>query len=130
MREIVCIGNADEVAAFIGDHRAKVEALLHKLGIKAAFEHASDPFFDPRRNPKYIAQKLDPVKTEVVFGGSLAIGSLNLHRNYFGEAFGIQRDGQAAFSGCVAFGLERWLYAFFSSYGPDVANWPNLDEAA
>lgn len=130
MREIVCVGSADEVTAFIIDHRGKVEPLLQKLAIKAAFEHASDPFFNPRRNPKYIAQKLDPVKTEIVFGGNLAIGSLNLHRNYFGEAFGIRRDGQAAFSGCVAFGLERWLYALFSSHGPNVANWPNLDEAA
>jgi len=84
------------------------------------FQNATDPFFNPSKNPKYLMQKLDPVKTEMIFDGKLAIGSLNFHRNYFGEAFQISRDGKEAFSGCVAFGLERWIYALVHTFGTDL----------
>ena len=62
----------------------------------------------------------------MVFADHLAIGSVNFHRNYFGEAFGITRDGQEAYSGCVAFGVERWLYAWLAHFGTDEAGWPDL----
>jgi hypothetical protein len=71
-------------------------------------------------------QKLDPVKTEMVFENRLAIGSVNFHRNYFGEAFDIQCGGEAAFSGCVAFGVERWIAAWLSTFGPQSGDWPAL----
>jgi hypothetical protein len=90
------------------------------------WQAATDPFFNPSSNPKYLAQRLDPVKTEMVYGGDLAIGSVNFHRNYFGETFAIERGGEPAFSGCVAFGLERWLYAFTDHFGPNPTDWPAL----
>src|SRR2546428_4690988 len=119
MREIVCIGTAEEVKEFLASHRARLERFFSEIDLPIAWENATDPFFDPSRNPKFIAQKLDPVKTEIVFGGELAIGSINFHRNFFGETFGIRREGEAAFSGCVAFGVERWLFALLSRFGPD-----------
>ena len=119
MREIVCIGTAEEVKEFLASHRARLERFFSKIDLPIAWQNATDPFFDPSRNPKFIAQKLDPVKTEIVFGGELAIGSINFHRNFFGETFGIRREGEAAFSGCVAFGVERWLFALLSRFGPD-----------
>src|SRR5207247_2179199 len=102
-----------------------------EIDLPIAWQNATDPFFDPSRNPKFLAQKLDPVKTEMVFGGELAIGSINFHRNFFGETFGIRREGEPAFSGCVAFGLERWLFALLRRFGPDESAWPSgLMEAA
>ena len=97
-----------------------------RLGLPVEFETATDPFFNPSQNPKYLMQRLDPVKHEMIFDGHLAIGSVNFHRNYFGEAFGIERAGEQAFSGCVAFGLERWIFAILSHFGPNPAAWPNL----
>jgi len=38
----------------------------------------------------------------------------------------MRRNGEAAFSGCVAFGVERWLYAFLSRFGPDERSWPSV----
>jgi len=32
--------------------------------------------------------------------------------------------GGLAHSGCAAFGIERWAYAFFCQNGPDSARWP------
>lgn len=126
MREIVCIGTSAEVTAFLDTRRAAVAALFNDIGLPINWDGATDPFFNPAGNPKYLAQKLDPVKTEMVFGGDLAIGSVNFHRNYFGEAFKISRDGEDAYSGCIAFGLDRWIAAITTHFGDDPANWPDL----
>jgi seryl-tRNA synthetase len=119
MREIVCIGTAEEVKEFLSAYRSRLERFFSEVDLPIAWQNATDPFFDPSRNPKFIAQKLEPVKTEMVSGGELAIGSINFHRNFFGETFEILREGEPAFSGCVAFGVERWLFALLSRFGPD-----------
>lgn len=126
MREIVCIGTADEVKVFLDNYRQKLEHLFTKIKLPINWDEATDPFFNPLQNPKYLAQKLAPVKTEMVFNNSFAIGSVNFHRNYFGETFQIERDGQEAFSGCVAFGIERWIFAFLTEFGTDETNWSHL----
>jgi hypothetical protein len=100
------------------------------LGLGATWQHATDPFFRPARNPAYLVQRLEPVKHELVFDGRLAIASTNLHHDHFGRAFGIERDGAPAFSGCVAFGVERWLAAFLARHGSAPEDWPELPEAA
>lgn len=127
MREIVCIGSAQEVGSFLGETKERVAGFFARVGLMVAWEQATDPFFNPRRNPRYLAQRLEPVKTEMVFGGDLAVGSVNFHRDYFGEAFGLRRAGETAYSGCVAFGLERWLYAWLATFGTDARGWPDLE---
>ena len=54
----------------------------------------------------------------------------NLHHDHFGAAFGITRDGAPASSACLAFGLERWLFALTDRHGPDPAAWPDVTAAA
>lgn len=144
MREIVCLGSRDEVTAFLARTRELVGALLSALDLPVRWEVATDPFFQPARNAKYLAQRLQPTKHEAVFGGDLAIASVNLHEDHFGRAFEISRaaptgpagpDGPTAaagpaVSGCVAFGLERWLYALTRRHGPDPAGWPDVAAAA
>jgi hypothetical protein len=127
MREIVCIGTSDEVRSFLARYENKVDDFFQRIHLNVEWKNATDPFFNPSRNPKFLAQKLDPVKTEMVFETGLAIGSVNFHRNYFGEAFQIRREGQDAYSGCVAFGIERWIFAFLNQFGPDQKNWPDLN---
>lgn len=124
MREVVCLGTSEEVKAFLRSFQDSLDQFFKRIGLPIAWENATDPFFNPSRNPKYLAQKLDPVKTEMIFDGKLSIGSINFHRNYFGEAFKISREGKEAFSGCVAFGVERWIYAFLKRFGPDEEGWP------
>lgn len=124
MREVVCVGTADEVKAFLERCRGWIDQQVERLGLPVTWANATDPFFRPAKNPKYLAQKLDPVKSELLFDGRLSIGSTNFHRNYFGEAFRITRDGQEAFSGCVAFGVERWIAAIVRTFGADPSRWP------
>src|SRR5205807_9266638 len=101
-----------------------------ELDLPVDWATATDPFFRPARNPRYLAQRLQPTKHEAVFEGDLAIASVNLHEDHFGAAFDIRRDGRAAVSGCVAFGVERWLYALTRRHGSDPANWPDTAAAA
>jgi seryl-tRNA synthetase len=126
MREIVCVGSAEEVKAFLLRTQDKVASFFHAIGLPIDFMPATDPFFNAAANPKFLAQKIEPVKTEMVYGGKLAIGSVNFHRNFFGETFDISRGGKPAFSGCVAFGLERWIYAFLTQFGDRESGWPRL----
>lgn len=127
MREIVCLGTASEVEDFLTRCTYVINHFCAGIGLPAEWLDATDPFFSPASNPKYIFQKLEPVKRELVFGESLAIASTNFHRDYFGESFAITRNGESAFSGCVAFGVERWLSAFLGAYGESREQWPPLD---
>jgi seryl-tRNA synthetase len=128
MRELVCAGTEAQVRVFLDALHQQVTALCAALDLPVAFENATDPFFNPAQNPKYIMQRIAPSKTEVVYGGTLAIASLNFHRQYFGEAFEIRHGDDFCFTACVAFGLERWLAALFRQHGSNVNRWPSIDE--
>jgi len=131
MREIVCMGDRDEVHAFLTEASAVVDAIVSNLGLAARWTPASDPFFRAPTNPKSLMQKIDPTKQEMVFDGRLAIASANFHHDHFGRAFGITRTtatgAEQVHSGCVAFGIERWLAALAHTFGPAPARWPDLD---
>lgn len=121
MREIVCLGPADTVKSFLEEMKATIMAFAVAIGLPLNLETATDPFYD-MRGRRALMQKLAPVKHEFVYGGSVAVASANFHRNFFGERSDIRTpDGQPAFSGCVAFGLERWLHALCDRFGNDTA---------
>lgn len=120
MREIVCVGSAEAVQAHLSAYKQRVQEFISGLGLKIQIEVATDPFYESQ-GARATLQRLFPVKEEFVYGESLAIASVNFHRNFFGERCGISTaDGAAAFSGCVAFGLERWLHALFEHFGNDL----------
>jgi seryl-tRNA synthetase len=130
MREVICAGTAAEVRRFLSRARELADRLCRELSLPVAWEPATDSFFRPLTNPKFLLQKVSPTKEEAVIGGRAAIVSVNLHHSHIGSAFGISRAGQAAHTGCVAFGLERWLYALCSRHGADPAGWPSVADAA
>lgn len=125
MREIVCMGTAEETRAFLDDATAEVDGLVAAIGLPLRWEQASDPFFRPSKNPQYLMQQVDPTKFELMFDDRLAIASTNLHHDHFGRAFAIERDGQPVRTACIAFGIERWLAAFVHHFGP-TGPWPEL----
>jgi seryl-tRNA synthetase len=130
MREIVCVGTADEARDHIAAFKPKVLEFARQVGLELAVQIAGDPFFQ-NEGPRAVLQKLFPVKEEFVHDGSLAIASVNFHRNFFGERCGIRlADGTYASSACVAFGLERWLAALLDVHGDAKAVLNVLEEAA
>lgn len=130
MREIVCLGTLAETVTYLEQARAAVDEFLALVDLPVAWLAATDPFFQPLTNPRYLMQRLQPSKHEATYGGDLAIASVNLHYDHFGAAFELRRDGQPANTACLAFGIERWLYAITDRHGLDPASWPSPAEAA
>lgn len=123
MREIVCIGTEHDVIEFLEHYKQLLREYFDERGLPVTFEQATDPFFTPENNPKYVMQLIDPVKIEMVFtkpGCEVAVGSFNKHRTTFGDAFGITINGEPAHSACVAFGIERWIHMHLMSCQIDL----------
>lgn len=129
MRELVCAGTEAQVEAFLDRLQRQIAAICIALQLPVRFASATDPFFNPEQNPQYVMQRVAPSKTEALYGDTLAIASLNFHRQYFGEAFEIRHGDDFCFTGCVAFGLERWMAALLRQHGGNVRKWPRLDAA-
>lgn len=120
MREIVLIADGDTVQTFLSRLKQRIAAFAAAIDLPLVSQRASDPFFDKQSERALMAQ-LFPTKEEFVYGDDLAIASVNYHRNFFGERCAIAYDGDTAHTGCVAFGLERWLHALIERYDADGA---------
>lgn len=119
MREIVFIGPEDGAKQHLRHAKDAVTTLCAELGLDVGIEVATDPFFD-KNSGKAKMQRLFPVKEEFVVGG-LAIGSVNYHRNFFGERCSIQAGDVTAHTSCLAFGLERWVHTLTRQFGTAAA---------
>lgn len=129
MREIVFIGDAAWVEARRGEAMVAVRGVVEELELDAWIETASDPFFATRFAAKRYYQLLTQAKFELRLalpyaGSSLAAASFNVHQDFFGKAFEVRTADGFAATGCVGFGLERWVWALFAQHGPDLAAWP------
>jgi len=119
MREIVFIGPEDGAKQHLQRAKDTVLTLCAGLGLDVQVEVATDPFFD-KNSGKAKMQRLFPVKEEFVVNG-LAIGSVNYHRNFFGERCSIQAGEETAHTSCLAFGLERWVHTLTQRFGDTAA---------
>ncbi|MBW4080404.1 hypothetical protein [Paenibacillus sp. S150] len=131
VREIVFIGDEDYVYGFREELTGKLLSLLRQLGLDYEMKVGSDPFIIPEMQKYKALQTRSKVKYElkVAKGRATAIAcaSLNLHGVSFANSFGFEVLGtEPTVSGCVGFGLERWVLAFLSQYGNDVAHWPDF----
>lgn len=123
MREVVHLGSESTARQFLETARRATVDLATRWGVGLAVEEATDPFFEPGL-PRDQYEKRFPSKRDMTTQDGLAIGSLNLHGSFFGDAFGLTFAGRPAHSACVAFGLERWVYAILRAHGTDPAGWP------
>ncbi|HEV2778126.1 MAG TPA: hypothetical protein VGX25_01875 [Actinophytocola sp.] len=123
MREIVAMGTREFVQQHLDRFGARIADFITALDLPFRKEAATDPFYD-RGGQRALLQRLSPVKHEFVVD-DLAIASLNVHRNFFGERCDISLAGEPIFTSCVAFGLERWLSVLHKRYG----SWPAATEA-
>jgi seryl-tRNA synthetase len=129
MREIVCVGTAEEVAAFRARNIDAATSLCQRLGLRPQLHEASDPFFAPSMRGRALLQRVRALKHELLLpigdGRSVAGASFNDHAQFFGDVFDIRcADGTPATSSCVAFGVERWMLAVLVEYGTDPHRWP------
>jgi seryl-tRNA synthetase len=129
MRELVRIGAPDEVAAWREEWCDRALALLGRLGLDARLEVATDPFFGRAGRMLARAQREQQLKLEVVVQiagpAPTAVTSLNLHRDHFAAAHGLElAGGGAAHTACIGFGHERIVLALLHVHGLDPLRWP------
>lgn len=129
MREIIFVGNPE----FVKSNRFKsidiLKEIIKEWEIDCTIENANDPFFTNDFQVKASFQRNQEMKFEMrmsvpYLGKTLAVASSNFHSNTFGKAFDIKAGKRSALTGCLAFGLERWVFAFFAQYGLEESNWP------
>jgi hypothetical protein len=134
MREFIVVGDSSDVESLRTRGMELARLLANALGLAGEIVPASDPFFAPTARGKALLQKVKGLKHELRLdigaARSVAAASFNDHEGFFGECFDIRtRGGATASSGCVAFGVERWLLAFLVAHGPSPAAWPRIDLA-
>ena len=130
VRDIMFVGDQ----AFVMQQRQKMIELaiefLAWLDLDSSIVAANDPFFTGESILKAVYQNSSELKYELLvklpcIGQELAIGSLNLHQDFFGRAFDIRLpNGDFAWSGCLGIGFERLVYAFYAQYGTELHSWP------
>lgn len=129
VREIVMIGNEAYVEKLRKEIMDATLMIMKELKLKGSIATASDPFILPKMQMYKKMQKIDRSKYEVHLNISeeneISAASFNLHGKAFTDPFGIEVDNCCnTVTACVGFGIQRWIIAFLSQYGFNVANWP------
>lgn len=134
MREIIFVGRPE----FVRQNRLKAVEMLKELAVEweldCVIENANDPFFTNDFQVKASFQRNQEMKYEMrltipYINKSIACSSVNFHSTAFGSAFDIKMGKRPATTGCVGFGLERWVFAFLAQFGLDENHWPSAFRA-
>lgn len=135
MHEQVYLGDPDGAQEHRDRWTGLMGGLLTDLGLGVRTVTANDPFFGRPGRLLASGQRAAELKLEVVAPVSVdpalgedtpwvAVASGNLHREHFGEAFGLRLGEEVAHSSCVGLGLERTALALVVRHGTDVDRWP------
>ena len=130
VREIVFIGDMD----FVSNSREimidKIKEFIEIIKLDASITVASDPFILPKMQKFKKLQVIDNSKYELRLSYNdnkdMSVGSFNLHGTAFTQPFNISVEGKETVTGCIGFGLERFVLSFLSQYGEDDNQWPDL----
>ena len=130
MREIIVLGTREQVEAVRQSLVRQVADFVTALELEGTIGTASDPFFATGDEGRRLMQQAGALKHELQLavnasGRTVAVASFNHHHDFFGTRFAIRLvDGSPAHSGCVAFGLERWVLAVLAQLGTAETDWP------
>lgn len=132
MREIVFVGDQQWVMHTRNAIMDEVWELFTGLGLTGKIETATDPFFfsqDVKTKGAY--QMVSNAKYELAAmrnnGQESSIASFNYCEDVLCGKYDIRdEDGNGMYSGCVAFGMDRWKEAFLERYGRDQSQWPTF----
>ena len=130
MREYVRIGSQDQVLEFREQWMGRAAAIADQLGLAHHVEAASDPFFGRASRFLAASQIEQALKFELLIPvvsaeRPTACMSFNYHQDHFGSTWDLrQASGQAAHTGCVAFGMDRLALAVFAAHGVETGRWP------
>lgn len=115
MREIVIIGTTEDVLRIREQLLEKVSRLIERLAVSAKIVVASDPFFTAEYSRMKLLQQKFQLKYELLLplekNHEFSVASFNYHGDHFSKSFNIRsKKGEFLTTGCIAFGLERFIY--------------------
>lgn len=114
VREIVFIGNETYVKKKLDYFKNKSLKFAREISKSAKINEASDNFYPTVKNKvKKRLQKANHFKSELIItinNSEVALSSFNYHHTHFSQAFNFDQNCKIV-TGCVGFGLERWLAA-------------------
>jgi len=122
MREIVFCGPGDWVKEQREAWMKRILTFCDQCGLSVTLKESTDPFYGAASRGQQLLQKMKKLKYELRAGlrdgSTTAIASFNLHESHFTNNFGIRSiSGEPFQTGCVAFGLERWVLALLGQIG-------------
>lgn len=130
VRDVMFVGDEQFVLMYRQKMLEEAQDLLARLNLDSKIETADDPFFSNDSVVKNLFQNASELKHELLVklnysNSYMAVGSVNLHLDFFGQAFDIQgAEEKPVYSGCFGIGFERLAYALYCQYGPSVEKWP------
>lgn len=129
VREIVFIGNDEYVENSRKRLMKMTSDFMRELDMSGEITSASDAFIIPQMQLYKSLQIKNKVKYEVRLNYSdekqMAAASFNLHGSTFTYPFNIKvANVDNAVTGCVGYGIERWVLCFLCRFGVDEKNWP------
>ncbi|WP_245850925.1 PEP/pyruvate-binding domain-containing protein [Paenibacillus herberti] len=130
MREIVFVGTPEYVEYIRNLIMEDIWEMFKRLGFSGKIETAHDPFYFPKDAVKQQYQLMSNMKYELVVNikqkeSSFSIASFNNVKDTLCKEFRIVDENNLFLhSGCVAFGIDRWVYAILALYGTDPYQWP------
>jgi len=127
-REMVRIGEPRTVAAWRDAWRDRAVEVMHRVGLDAELDVASDPFFGRQGRLLAASQRAQELKFElriaIASPEPTAVASFNYHQDHFAQSFGIAlADGAIAHTACLGFGLERITLGLLRTHGLDPQRW-------
>ncbi|GIJ35898.1 hypothetical protein ACIBQ2_07050 [Micromonospora sediminimaris] len=132
MREVIYVGDRAGARRFRDRALTDLTEVVRELGLPARIGSANDPFFTDSRADLASYQSTWDLKQEVCgrmagSGAAVAVSSVNLHQQHFGQGFAMtEATGATASSACVGFGMDRWLHWIHGYLGDDPQQWPAI----
>lgn len=129
VREIVMIGSIDFVSTMRQEFLSKLVAIMTDWNLNFSVNVAADPFIMPKMQKLKKIQKVEKSKYEVKLNCNsshkISVASFNLHGSAFTDPFNIKvKNNDDTVTGCIGFGIERWVIAFICQYGTEPSKWP------
>ncbi len=136
MREIVAVGEKEQIIKFRERAIEFVIGLGQKLQLNFLLEQAGDPFFiEDNSKANHDGDKYDlPEIIKIEYrpylydDKTLACASFNIHGDFFAKKFNYsgKTGKEPIWTSCIAFGLERWCWAILVQFGTDFNKWPSF----
>ncbi|PEW80987.1 hypothetical protein CN447_29165 [Bacillus thuringiensis] len=130
MREIIFIGSKDKVLEIRENILNDVWNIFNEFGLFGKITTAKDPFFFYPDLNKGTFQLLSNTKYELIVNNieteDFSIASFNYCEDHLCKKFNIKnKNNEFLHSGCVAFGLDRWVHALISHHGKKITHYPS-----